>query len=221
MNLKHKFSDSDLQRIKEAVKQAEDKISGEIVPVIVERSGFYSLASYRAALVGASLGFLLMIFLDRYVITDSANTLYYDPLFIFIVVILGGLLGAVIPNLIPGMKRLLVSQRHFDHATKQRAENAFLEEEVFNTRHRTGIMIFVSFFEHEVIVMADRGISKVVDQKQWDKIVGDLIQNIRAGKLVEGLEGGIKRCGEILLEKGFVKAADDINELRDDLRIDQ
>ena len=45
-----------------------------------------------------------------------------------------------------------------DHTTRQRAENAFLEEEVFNTTQRTGIMIFISFFEHEVIVMADRGI---------------------------------------------------------------
>jgi putative membrane protein len=221
MSLKHKFSDNDLQRIKDAVKQAEDKISGEIVPVIVERSGYYSLAIYRASLVGAALAFLAMIILDRYIIADSVNTLYYDPLFIFVVVILGGLAGAVIPNFVPGVKRWFLSQRHFDHTTRQRAENAFLEEEVFNTRHRTGIMIFVSFFEHEVIVMADRGISKVVEQQQWDKIVGELIQHIRAGKIVEGLEGGIRRCGEILLEKGFVKAADDINELRDDLRIDQ
>jgi putative membrane protein len=115
---------------------------------------------------------------------------------------------------------MLVNQSLFDIATRQRAETAFLQEEVFNTRHRTGIMIFISFFEHEVIVMSDRGISKVVDQKQWDKIVADLIVHIRGGKLVEGLEGAIKRCGEILLEKGFHKTDDDVNELRDDLRID-
>lgn len=220
MNLKHKFSDNDLQRIKNAVKQAEDSISGEIVPVIVERSGHYSLANYRCCLIVASLSFLLMIVADRYVITDAANTLYYDPLFIFVVVILGGLIGAALPNFIPSLKRVLVSQRHFDFATRQRAENAFLEEEVFNTRHRTGIMLFISFFEHEVIVMADRGISKVVDQKQWDKIVIEMITHIRAGKIVDGLEGAIKRCGEILLEKGFKKTEDDVNELGDDLRIE-
>ena len=106
-----------------------------------------------------------------------------------------------------------------DNATRQRAENAFLEEEVFNTRHRTGIMIFISFFEHEVIVMADSGISKVVDQKEWDKIVGILTENIRKNKIVEGLEAALKRCGEILLEKGFVVESDNKNELRDDLRI--
>lgn len=220
MNLKQKFTESDLQRIKAAVKEAEDKISGEIVPVIVERSGFYALANYRASLVGASLAFLIMIIVDRYIITDAALTLFYDPLFIFVAVILGGVIGYAVPNFFGFLKRSLVSQRHRDQATRQRAENAFLEEEVFNTRHRTGIMIFISFFEHEVIVMADRGISKVVDQKQWDKIVADLIHHIRGGQIVEGLEVAIKRCGEILLEKGFHKTEDDVNELGDDLRID-
>ena len=81
-------------------------------------------------------------------------------------------------------------------------------------------MLFRSFFEHEVIVLADRGISKVVEQKVWDKIVSDLVTSIRAGKIVEGLETSIKKCGEVLLEKGFYKTDDDINELRDDLRIE-
>jgi putative membrane protein len=220
MSLKQKFSDTDLQRIKAAVKEAEDKISGEIVPVIVERSGVYSLANYRSSIMLAALTFVGMIILDRYVITDAAHSLYYDPLFIFIIVTLGGGIGAILPNFISPLKRMLINQALLDAATRQRAENAFLEEEVFNTRHRTGIMIFISFFEHEVIVMSDRGISKVVDQKQWDKIVADLIAHIRDGKLVEGLEGAIKRCGEILLEKGFRKTDDDVNELRDDLRID-
>jgi putative membrane protein len=67
--------------------------------------------------------------------------------------------------------------------------------------------------------MADRGISKVVEQREWDKIVAELVSHIRSGKIVEGVEAGIRRCGEILLEKGFQKTADDINELRDDLRI--
>lgn len=219
MNLKRKFSESDLQRIKAAVKNAEEKISGEIVPVIVERSGNYSIANYKGSLIGASLAFILMIILDRYIIQDAANTLFYDPVFIFLIVILGGVLGAVLPNFSDPIKRLLVARQYQDIVTRQCAENAFLEEEVFNTRQRTGIMIFISFFEHEVIVMADQGISKVVDQQHWDMIVQDIIKSIRSGKFVEALENGIKQCGDILLEKGFRKTEDDTNELQDDLRV--
>jgi len=219
MNLKQTLKEEDLERIKAAVKNAEEKISGEIVPVLVERSGDYLIALYKGSLIGAALTFVSMVVLDRFVINDAVNTLFYDPVFILLIVILGGVLGAVVPYFSDPVKRLLVARRYQDLVTRQCAENAFLEEEVFNTRQRTGVMIFVSFFEHEVIVMADKGISKIVDQKQWDKIVQDLIKDIRNGRVVEALETGIKQCGDILLEKGFRKTIDDINELRDDLRV--
>ncbi len=215
MNLQKKFSESDLNRIKAAVREAESKISGEIVPVIVGKSGHYTIANYKGGLLGSSVIFMLIILFDRYV----PELAVYDPLMIFLIVLVAGALGAAAANYSGWVRRMLLSQQHLDNATRQRAENAFLEEEIFNTRHRTGIMIFISFFEHEVIVMADSGISKVVEQKEWDKIVNILTENIRKDKIVEGLEIALKRCGDILLEKGFHIEADDKNELRDDLRI--
>jgi putative membrane protein len=216
MSLQKRFSTQDLERIKAAVHQAESKISGEIVPVFVEKSGYYSIANYRAAVVAGALVFLLVIFFDRYMPALAI----YDPLLIFLSVIMFGLLGAMVCNYLDFIKKIFLPQRHLDRSTRQRAETAFLQEEVFNTRHRTGIMIFISFFEREVMVIADRGISKVVEQKEWDNIVQGIIQHIRMGKVVEGIEAAILRCGEILLEKGFLKTADDVNELKDDLRIE-
>lgn len=216
MSLKKRFSTQDLDRIKAAVREAESKISGEIVPVFVERSGHYIIANYRGAMILASFVFVSIIGMDRY----AAGWTIYDPLLIFVLVLLGGVLGAIITHYVDPVKHWLLSQFHLDQSTRKRAENAFLEEEIFNTRHRTGIMIFVSFFEHEVIVMADRGISKVVDQKEWDKMVSSIIDHVRRGSVVDGIVLAIQRCGEILLEKGFVKTDDDVNELRDDLRIE-
>jgi len=216
MSINNRFTEADLGRIKAAVRQAEEKISGEIVPVFVERSGYYSIANYRGALLTAAIIFVVIIVLDRYAPAPEV----YDPMLILFWVVLGGLVGAIATHTVIPLKRFLLGQAHMDQGTRKRAENAFLVEEVFNTRHRTGIMIFVSFFEREVIVMADRGISKVVDQKEWDKMVRNIIEKIRMGKVTDGIEAAILRCGEILLEKGFVKTPDDINELRDDLRLE-
>jgi putative membrane protein len=215
MNLRNKFSENDLERIKAAVRQAEENISGEIVPVIVSNSGHYTSAMYKGGVFAGIFMFILIIIFDRYVPALAV----YDPLMIFFCVMMMGGLGALATQYIEPLKRLLVAQSQKDNATRLRAETAFLEEEIFNTRQRTGIMIFISFFEHEVMVIADTGISKVVEQKEWDKIVNTLTDHIRRDKIVEGLETSLKRCGEILLEKGFTKTADDINELRDDLRI--
>jgi putative membrane protein len=117
MNIKKKFTESDLKRINDAVKVAEDKISGEIVPVIVDRSGEYVIANYKGCLLGASLAYVTMILLDRYVI-DPSHTLFYDPVFIFAVVILAGVLGAWIPAISDPVKRFLVTQRYQDHGER-------------------------------------------------------------------------------------------------------
>ena len=37
---------------------------------------------------------------------------------------------------------------------------AFVEEEVFSTRDRTGILLFLSLFEHRVVVLGDSGINQ-------------------------------------------------------------
>ena len=216
MTIQERFSPEDLERIKKAVHDAESKISGEIVPVFVERSGIYSIANYRAALIGAATVFLLIIIFDRYV----PSLAVYDPVLIFSIVMLGGFIGALKSHFLNPVKRFMLSQGHLDQATRKRAESAFLEEEVFNTRQRTGILIFISFFEHEVIVMADKGISKVVDQKEWDTLVRIIIEHIKKGKITDGIVSAITRCGDILLEKGFVITPDDVNELGDELRLE-
>lgn len=215
MSANIRFSDQELNRIRESVRKAEARISGEIVPVFVETSGHYTIANYRGGLIGIAVFFLSVIAFDRF----FPKMAVYDPALIFLFVAAGGIIGALLPQSIPALKRLLISSAQRDYATRKRAENAFLEEEVFHTRHRTGIMLFVSFFEHEVIVMADRGISKVVDQKEWDNVVGMITRGMAEGKVLEGMEQAINRCSEILLEKGFIRTADDINELRDDLRV--
>lgn len=217
MSIQSRFTPEQLERIKSAVQKAEENISGEIVPVFVERSGFYTIANYRGGVLLAGITFIAIILFDRYV----PELAILDPMLIFFVVLLAGLVGGILTHTLPFIKRRLVSREHLDQATRKRAETAFLEEEVFNTRQRTGILIFISFFEHEVMVLADRGISKVVDQKEWDAMVQHIIEKIRMGEITEGIADAIHRCGEILHEKGFLKSADDINELRDDLRTDE
>jgi putative membrane protein len=216
MSLQSRFNDQDLARIKASVFEAESKISGEIVPVFVESSGRYIIANYRGGLIAAISTFLTIIFLDRY----APGIGIYDPLTILVIFLAGGIAGGLAAHYVVPIKRLLVNQQHRDSSTRVRAERAFLEQEVFNTRERTGILIFISFFEREVIVMADKGISKVVDQKEWDSLVRLIIDGIRHDKLVDGLVAAIKRSGDILLEKGFLRAEDDINELGDDLRVE-
>jgi putative membrane protein len=104
--MEKQFTTEELDRIKAAV-------SGEIVPVVVQRSGFYSIANYRGALGMAVITFLTIVMVDRY----SVNWAILDPLLIFLMVILGGVFGAFVTHFSPTIKRQLLSQVHIDQAT--------------------------------------------------------------------------------------------------------
>lgn len=214
MPILSRLSDTDLNKVKDAVAQAESKISGEIMPVLVEQSHHYPAVKWKSAALLGIACFMALVVADRW----APDFAIYDPAYYFLIVAGAGVIGALIPVWFPSIKRYLVSEPEQKHAARQKAETIFLQEEVFNTRQRTGIMIFISFLEHEVIVMGDKGINSKVEQSEWDELTGGLVKHIKDGGLIQGLEQAIAQCGDLLLKKGFVREADDINELSDHLR---
>ncbi len=100
----------------------------------------------------------------------------------------------------------------------RRASVAFLEEEVFKTRERTGILIFVSLFERRVVVLGDEGIHRRVKPGEWEGIVADIVAGIRARRPADALIEAIGRCGALLERRGVELRPDDKDELADGLR---
>jgi putative membrane protein len=100
----------------------------------------------------------------------------------------------------------------------ERAALAFLEEELFKTRDRTGIMIFLSLFERRVRIMGDEGINKLVQKEEWDEIVGIIVQAMKNGSPAEGMLEAIWKCGHLLEKHGVQIRPDDTDELDNQIR---
>jgi putative membrane protein len=120
--------------------------------------------------------------------------------------------------LVPALRRWLAGDDLLDLRTRRRAEAAFLEEEVFRTRDRTGILLFVSLFEHRVVVLGDSGINARVAPGEWDEVVRLAVEGIRRGRPGEGLAAAIAACGRLLARPGLERLPDDTDELPDELR---
>ena len=75
---------------------------------------------------------------------------------------------------------------------------AFVEEELFNTRDRTGILLFISKFEHRIEVLGDVGINEKVSAEDWVEIVDHIRAGIKHGRFVDGVIDGIEMCGRLL-----------------------
>ncbi len=212
--LRSLFDAADLDRIRRAVDEAEGRTSGEIVPYVVARSDEYRLGVWTAATLGA-LGGALAAAAALWALDPWGAP---APLWALAPPALGGVAGYLAASLSPALRRLLVPDAVVDLRTQRRASQAFLEEEVFRTRERTGILIFLSLLERRVVVLGDSGINSRVEPGEWEGIVAGIVAGIRRGEPAAALVEAIGRCGELLERRGVERRPDDRDELADGLR---
>ncbi len=210
------FSATDLQQIEAAVQRAEQDTSGEIVPVFVEQAGEYPEAAPKSAWMG------MMLTLVGFLIWDLTVPGWglYDPIWIAALLVAGAISFWLLGQFVAPWRRWIIGRNALMRQAFARSDQWFLNEEVFNTRDRTGIMIFVAKFEHQVIIKADKGIAKLVDHDAWQHIVNDLVASIKAHEPAIGFVEAITSCAKILVEKGVDIRPDDTNELPNSLRME-
>jgi putative membrane protein len=206
MKLQKLFTGAELQRIEQAVTAAEQKTSGEIVPMLVNASSRYA----EIDLAGVSIGL---------VVGTLAAFIWHDPWASIHSQLLWPLAGAAAGYAlccIPSVKRRLIPNQRIGDAVELRSLAAFTGQGLHHTKAETGILIFVSVFEHRVIVLADRGINEKVEVGTWEEIVSIIAAGLKSGRACDGLCKAIERCGEILAQH-FPRAADDRDELSNKL----
>ena len=93
-----------------------------------------------------------------------------------------------------------------------------MESGVYNTKDRTGILIFISIMERRVELLADSGINELISPEKWQNIVNNIIKGIRQKEIADHLVESISECGNLLAEH-FPIQTDDKNELTDDIEI--
>lgn len=209
------FSPENLERIKAAVAAAEGQTSGEIVPYYVERSDDYDESIWRGGVAAgliALLGFYIVrTFTEVWMPLSMTETLF--------AILLAAALGVGLSYWLPPLRRILAGKSLMNRRVAARALEAFVSEEVFDTRDRTGILIFLSMFEHRVHVIGDAGINARVRPGDWEDVVEIITSGIKSGQPAEGLVRAIEKCGDLLKLKEVERREDDTNELADGLRM--
>lgn len=199
--------------VKKAVTAAEVHTRGEIVPYVVGRSDDYPEAGWRGAAVGALIGATLGAVAHEFVVVWGGTAV-----FVTLAAFVGAAAGFLLASRVETITRALVEDVDKDVRTGRRAREAFLEEAVYDTRERTGMLIFMSLFEHRAIVLADEGIHADVPAEEWRAIVDDLAAAAADGRPGDGLVEAVEHCGRLLREHGVDARDYDPNEAPNVLR---
>lgn len=207
-------TDAERERIRQAVQQAERSTTGEIVPMIVPASALYREAGYRTGLMLALLTLAVLLTGEFYWLSWGWHAGNAGWLLLAAVVSygIGQWLGTV-----PRVIRLVTSRERMTHKVKLRAERAFYQHGLNNTKGRTGILILVSLLERRVQVLADKAINDRVPPGTWEGVVSGIITGIRSGTPTDAICVAIGRCGTLLAQVCPAGSGDNPDELPDTL----
>lgn len=206
------FSEADREAIRAATAAGERETSGELVVYLVERCDPHPEIAWKAASIGAALGALC-----------AAATVWRfggwgapDNLWILFGLQLG-VVGGWVTSRFDGVARRLIAKDALDSRVAGRAAEAFVEQEVFATNRRSGVLIFVALFEHRVQILADQGIDARIEDDAWVEICEGIADGLRRRAPAEALIEAVERCTELLVAHGAA-TTDDVNELSDEPR---
>ncbi len=191
------FSEADRDAIAAATAAAERETAGELVVYVVERCDPYPEVAWKGALIGGALGAACSAVATRLVGGWGAP----DDWWVLIGLQLGVLAGWLASR-VEGVARRLIGNEALSSRVDGRAAEAFVDERVFATAARTGILLFVALFEHRVLVLADEGIRERVAPSSWNDIASHIADGIRTGRPASALMDAVAECAALLREHG-------------------
>lgn len=203
------LSDTQREKVIAAVRAAEKSTSGEIVPMVVSASYRYPMAD----VIGGA-AFALPISLILTPLTGGWLWLGTQNLWLFLgfFVVLFIAFHEIVKRTY-WLKRWFISQREIDEEVEEAAVTSFFTEGLYRSRDETGVLVFISVFEHKVWILADRGINEKVPEGQWKDIVALIVDGIKRKRQAESICEAVKKIGAILQEHFPIKP-DDTNELK-------
>jgi len=188
------LSDADKEKIRAAVREAEIRTAGEIVPMVVPASYDYPMADVTGA-VAFSLPLAIVL------TPVIGGRFWIGPQNMWVFLGTFALLYAfffLVIRRVPPLKRLFISKAEIDEEVEEAAVSAFYQEGLYRTRDETGVLIFISMFEKKVWILADKGINEKVGKEQWQGIAGHIAGGIHTGRQVNALCDAVSMVGDLL-----------------------
>lgn len=214
------FSEEQRKRIQEAVAAAEAKTSAEIVPVVATSSGRYDRPEDIAGLWLAVIAVVaLWVALPRQEAAPGSwggMPLSLELLALVGTAVVAFVVGAVVASRVGWLRRLFTPQQQMQEEVAGRARQIFFDRRIHHTAGATGLLLYVSLFEHIAVVLADQEILDKLGQSSVDEMCGQLTTDLHSEKVPDALARAVERAGE-RLAAALPSTDGDVNELHDAL----
>ncbi|MGD0022887.1 MAG: TPM domain-containing protein [Smithellaceae bacterium] len=210
--MKKILNNQDRSRLDKRIAEAEKRTGAQIVIAVIHRSDSYLELPWKAFALGVSVAGLLVFIFDLLWPGWYSQT---AVLISVVTILMTGIISAILSLYIPKFARFFLAAHRAEVEVRQYAKSLFLSHELFATQRRTGILLLVSLFERQVILLPDTGLSKRLNQKAMQKIITQMTPPLASGQVTRALENGLMKLTGIRAVKKRGKSRK--NELRNEV----
>jgi putative membrane protein len=180
------ITEEDHKAVAAAIREAEQRSSGQLVCVLAHSSSSYAHVPILWAIALA----LFMPWPLIYLTDLSVQRIFLIQIALFIV---AGVALSWMPLRLALVPRPVLRARAHRAAIEQ-----FFLRHVSHTANRNGVLIFASLAERYARIIADEGIAAKVPNTEWQAAVDSLTTHMGAGRIAAGFITAIERCGAVL-----------------------
>jgi putative membrane protein len=187
---------------KRSIEAIENASAVEVVVAVRRASARYHHANAIVAVAVAFAALAVSLYADH---EFALATILIDPF------VLAAIAAATL-ELVPAWKRVLTPPGERRRAVQRAARATFVERGVHATTGRSGVLVYVSWLEREVALVADLGLARALADDTLAVAERELGAAVRRGgaEVARRLEAMAPR-----MAMAMPHSADDVNELPD------
>jgi putative membrane protein len=198
-----RFLDADARAgFKRAIEAVENASAVEVVVAVRQRSAPYRHANVAVGAVVAFAGLAAMLYSSH---DFQLSSILIDP---FVV----GIASGALVELVPFLKRHLTPPAVRRREVARAARATFVERGVHHTTGRSGLLVYISWLEREIALVADAGLARDLPDGALARAQAELTRGIAGGgaEVARRLEALAPEMAAAMPHRD-----DDVNELPD------
>lgn len=213
------IGEADIDRVTEAVTEAETRSDAEIATIVSERSDNYNdvpliwaaLIALLALAVYAGFPDFYIAMLDR--LTGGWHVWSLREL-LTVIVFATTIKFLATRYLIAWwpLRMAFTPAKTKTRRVRNRAIALFKASTERRTRSRTGVLIYLSLAEHRAEIVADEAIVAKVAPEAWGAAMAAMIVHLKAGRPGDGMAAAVAAIGDVLAEH-FPRTGTDPDEM--------
>ncbi len=210
--MKHILSEDDKIFLEARIAEAEKKTRAQIVLATARRCDSYAEIPWKAFAFGASIAALIVFLFDLFFPVWYTGTI---TLLSIGAILAAGIIPALLTVTCESFARIFLLQSRKQQETLQYAESLFLTRELFATGGRRGILMLISRFEKQIVILRDTGVRDRLSMDVMRSIISKMTLPLRKKEFRKAFETGLDEL--LIVLEPPLKGTEERNELSNEI----